>query len=286
MQRILSIDGGGILGLIPGTFLKRLNQRVWKDATCYAGTSTGAILAAGLALGREPEVLSDLYLKHGKKIFKYRWGSLRGLLRPKYNKEFLFEQLKATYGNAKLGDIPGDKRLVVVAFRLDGFNDERQRRWGPRIFDSSHEEDKSEFVHDVVMGSAAAPTYFPTHGRYSDGGMVANNPIMCAIAALLNTNTCGLDDMVALSLGTGEIEKFIQFDFGAEVDKDWGALKWMRKGLIDIFMTGTEAVPNFQARQLLRDRMFRLDPAMTGVKFDMESVDMMEQMVGYAESLP
>lgn len=285
-QRILSIDGGGILGLIPATFLTRLNPRVWQDATCYAGTSTGAILAGGLALNRGPEELSTLYLEHGHQIFKRRRCTLGGLLKPKYNKEYLFEQLKVVYGEAQLGDIPPHKRLVVVAFELDGFTAARQRRWGPRVFDSAKEGDKRLYVHNVVMGSSSAPTYFPTHGRYSDGGMVANNPIMCAIAALLKTKTCRLQDMVALSLGTGEVGNFIKFDFGTEADKDWGALRWLRKGLINIFMNGTEAVPNFQAEQFLEERLFRLDPTMTGVRFDMESVDKMHEMVGYAEGLP
>src|SRR5262245_47312112 len=78
-RRLLSIDGGGLLGLIPAEALilieQQLNQITGKTVPLYerfdliGGTSTGAILAAGLAMGKSPTELRDFYLKFGQEIF-------------------------------------------------------------------------------------------------------------------------------------------------------------------------------------------------------------------------
>ena len=78
--RILSIDGGGIRGIFPAYVLKcvqeRLDVSVYDKFSMFAGTSTGAIVAAGIAIGRSPDEIVDLYQSYGDQIFGDRIKSI------------------------------------------------------------------------------------------------------------------------------------------------------------------------------------------------------------------
>ena len=76
--RIMSIDGGGIRGIIPATILKRLiiNPRLGdllNKVDLVAGTSTGGLLALGIANGMNPEVMQNIYVNEGGNIFDDSW---------------------------------------------------------------------------------------------------------------------------------------------------------------------------------------------------------------------
>ena len=112
-----------------------------------------------------------------------------------------------------------------------------------------------ERVVDVALRTSAAPTYFPAYQGYVDGGVVANNPSMAAVAQALDGRAAGrpLTDLVLLSIGAGTEPKFIK---GRKVDWGWG--QWARP-LISMMISGVMGVADFQCRQLLGDRYFRLD---------------------------
>ena len=165
VHRVLSFDGGGIRGLYHAKLLEKLKASgldVAQRADVVAGTSTGAIIAAALAVGKEPEAISGLYTDLGKKVFPPRgwisrtckkWTGWTGWLmrKPPYSSTVLRKALEAQLGeDAKLGECT--KRLIIPAISLNTYK--------LKVFDSENENDKKHKLVDVVLASAAAPTYF------------------------------------------------------------------------------------------------------------------------------
>jgi predicted acylesterase/phospholipase RssA len=207
LHRVLSFDGGGIRGLYQAKLLERLKASgldVAKHADIIAGTSTGAIIAAGLAIGKEPGAISALYGTVGKTVFPPRgpvgraydnatWlASHNG-----YSAEVLRNALENELGKTtKLGDCA--KRLIIPAISLNQYK--------LKVFDSRDPGDKDYGLVDVVLASAAAPTYFPpakvgdTH--YVDGGLCCNNPAFRAVARLSGEQV-DLNRIYVLSISCG-----------------------------------------------------------------------------------
>jgi patatin-like phospholipase/acyl hydrolase len=263
--RILSLDGGGIRGVLTVTLLERLEaaQPGFLAATeLFAGVSTGAILALGLAAGLSPSMARELYELKGDQVFAdsllddiLDLGRLRGA---EYSNVGLKRELTAQFGDMTLGDLP--KRVLVVSFDLDNeaTSPGALRTWKPKFFHNfpGSGSDAGERVVDVAMRSAAAPTYFPVYQGYVDGGVVANNPSMCALAQALDGQTGGqqLSDIALLSVGTGRNRKYLT----AEAS-DWGLAQWARS-LIDIMIEGGTGVGDYQCARLLGPRYRRLNP--------------------------
>jgi uncharacterized protein len=218
IHRVLSFDGGGIRGLYQAALLSRLlhcNLDVAAKADVLAGTSTGAIVAAGLAVGMTPSQLSALYTDLGKRIFPQRTG-LKGwwygktkLLRgAAYSSATLREALSsAAVGPAgatrKLGDLTlGDctKRLIVPAVSIS--------KYRLHVFDSKASCAERTPLVDVLMASAAAPTYFlPAKVGdvyYVDGGLCCNNPAFQAVGRL-HDERVDFARIQVLSVSTGGV---------------------------------------------------------------------------------
>lgn len=214
MRRILSIDGGGVRGIIPAVLLASLEQRTGRRAResfdFVAGTSTGAVLAAGIAAGVPAERMVRLYVERAPEIFRRVpiVTELRRLLRGhRYDTAALATVLREELREARdwrLNDAPID--LLVTAKRLaDGM---------PWYFvrDNPANSCRAGVVPlvDAVTASAAAPTYFRPWtidgiGELIDGGVgVAGNPVYQAcVEAFVYTDAYQPADTVVVSLGTG-----------------------------------------------------------------------------------
>lgn len=217
--RILSIDGGGIRGIFPATFLAGLEERyLGGDSIAgyfdmIAGTSTGGIIALGLAAGRTAAELRDLYVERGREIFPpipdnpTGWieraiRSLGCLLRYRYDREALMRILCDTFGSRKFGE--AQTRLCIPSF--DG------RHGEVYIFKTPHhpdfKNDASELMTKVAAATSAAPTFFrPLEDRgyvFVDGGVWANNPIMVALVDALSCFSVRRERIQILSLGCGD----------------------------------------------------------------------------------
>jgi patatin-like phospholipase/acyl hydrolase len=266
MFRIVALDGGGIRGILSAALLDRLCSVVpglLEGVGLYAGTSTGGILGLGLAAGLTPAALRDFYVREGPGVFD---GSLVrtvgcGLALAKYSNERLAAALQATFGDRRLGALPG--KVLIAAFDLDGFDKTANlRTWKPKFFHNlgGDDSDDDALVVDVALATSAAPTYFPSWKGFIDGGIVANNPSLAALAQALDqrvpaaARARGLADIALLSLGTGRFPRHL--DRGAH---DWGLIEWA-KPLVEILLEGMEEVADFQCRQLLSQRYHRLDP--------------------------
>ena len=289
--RILSLDGGGIRGLFTATLLGRLLARRPKlvaSADLIAGTSTGGILALGLAAGLEPSQLARLYSEQGAKIFDdSTWDEIRDLGRAigaDYDQRALGAELVRQFGQATLGDLR--KRVLIPTFDLDApAKRGRPRMWKPKFFHNfpGSDSDRREKVVDVALRTSAAPTYFPTYQGYVDGGLVANNPSMAAVAQALDPRAAGrgIHELVVLSIGTGTEPMFIRGD-----RLDWGWAQWARP-LVTLMISGVEGVADFQCRQLLGRRYFRLDQTFDSpIGLDDVRPATLDRLVQEAERLP
>lgn len=304
--RILSIDGGGIRGIIPGTILgyieKRLQQRdnsKLKIADYFdfvAGTSTGGILAcAYLMPGADgharysTEDALNLYMKKGGGIFHSGLMSKIsrgwGLLDEKYSVAALQQDVNDFFGDTTLDQLI--KPCLITSYEITARN---------AVFFTSADADdpiRNFYVRDVARATSAAPTYFePAHiqsmsgQQYSliDGGVFANNPALCAYAEIRKTSFSKelndaekpdlptAKDMLFVSLGTGTVQKPYTFD---EM-KDAGELKWLDP-IIDILMSGNSETVCYQLMQMYktlegkdRDDYYRIEPPLREAKSEMD----------------
>lgn len=285
--RILALDGGGIRGVFTAVLLERLEQQVpgfLGRTDLFAGTSTGGILALGLASGLGPTDLGNLYVANGKRIFDDSFlddlKDLGGLTGADYDSTNLKRILQRLFGEKTLRQL--DRRVLVSAFDLDNEEkDETKRRWKPKFFHNfpGDDSDGGEAVVDVALRTTAAPTKFPSYQGYVDGGVVANNPSMAALAQALDgrnraSDRARLEDVALLSLGTGASLRYIK---GQTLD--WGYAQWL-KPLIGIMLEGSVGVADYECRQLLGEGYFRLDPVFAGGEvIDDDAVDRIDELI-------
>jgi patatin-like phospholipase/acyl hydrolase len=124
------------------------------------------------------------------------------------------------------------------------------------------------------MRTSAAPTYFPSYQGYVDGGVVANNPSLSALATALDGRAGGqsLENIFLLSLGTGQSPNFVDTKNG---DKDWGFSQWA-KPLVSMMIDGSMGVADFQCQQLLGERYRRVGPYLPKpMPLDSQNLDQM-----------
>jgi patatin-like phospholipase/acyl hydrolase len=269
--RILSIDGGGVRGLLVSVLLEELDSRVprWRDKIdLVAGTSTGGIIALGLAKGLEPSRLRELYYEKSPEIFDSAWYELREslpIVRAKYSNEDLREELTAVLGDTQLRHLK--KRVLVASFDLA---DEAKGHWKPKFFHNYPGKDTDGGLRavDVALYTSAAPTYFPSVDGFVDGAIVANNPSMAALAQTQDgrariPDRPALDDIALLSIGTGFLPRKI-----GGLDQDWGYTQWARP-ILRVMFDGLAGVPHYQCSQILGKRYHRVDHALDeGIEMD------------------
>jgi predicted acylesterase/phospholipase RssA len=270
-MRVLSIDGGGIRGLIPALVLaeveRRAGRRISELFDLIAGTSTGGILACGLG-APDPlpaSRLVRLYEEEGPEIFDrsifQRIKSADGLLDEKYDSEALDRILDRFLADKRLSETRPD--LLVPAYDT--------AEPGPYLFKTTEARESADddFPLSVVArATAAAPTYFEpsaVDGRaLVDGGLYAVNPAMSAYVEALRTD--GARETVLLSLGTGQRTRRRTF---ADI-KDWGLLEWARP-VLDMVFDGISDAVDYQLRHVLDDgRYWRLQVELTAASDDLD----------------
>ncbi len=285
VRRILTLDGGGIRGLISAIWLEDLQRRllaagkgqVREHFDLIVGSSTGALLAAGLTSGVQPHELTTLYQHFGDDVFpgaaERLWSRVtrtftQGLSAPRYSPKGLEAVLRRVFGTRVLGD--ASPRLMTIAY------DTISR--SPLFFKSFKPEHRSVPLWEVCRAATAAPTYFPAHlatieGRRRaliDGGVVANNPTACAIAEAVRLNADSrLDRLVVLSIGTGQTTRPIS-EHSATT---WGAVEWAIP-IIDVLFDGSADSVDYIADQLLADGHYtRLQAPLLRGYDDFDNVD-------------
>lgn len=205
---------------------KDLEHPIGRYFDLISGTSTGGIIAIGLALGMSAADILKLYEEKGPAIFgqtrtglsgwiagRFRWGRWV-FWGPKYDANPLRNALTEVLGQRRLGE--AGTRLLVPA-------------WHPKtqqvyIFKTAHhprlQTDYKELAVDAAMATASAPTYFAQHITANDvglvdGGLWANNPTGIAVVEATATLGWPASDLKVLSIGCLEDIMVVQKAYGA-----------------------------------------------------------------------
>ena len=255
---ILSIDGGGLRGAFAAHILKRVEEELaidWRDRFgLIAGTSTGSILAAGLACGQSAATLAEFYSQHGRAVFTphpLARPDIWRLFRSRYRNGELKELLELVFKDVTLGQVPVPLVLPAVDI-VNGC---------AHVFKSKYDDgfvrDPNVRVADAVLASCSAPAYFDPHlveDKYLliDGGLWANNPSLMAAVDAHYRLGIPLKDLRVLSVGTGKSKAYYPLSAGKWRDRlvrswqGWGLLtRWRGIQLLDlIFNLQSETAHN------------------------------------------
>ena len=260
--RILSIDGGGLKGLIPLQVIKEIEritkQPVHKTFDLIAGTSTGGLLTCALLLEENSieankrkytlEQIEQIYLDRGKEIFpkysnlKWLFMHARKWIRPMYFTKNYEKILNEYFDDYRVTSCL--KPIFITSYDI--------HRNIPIIFttrEATRIDEKNSRLVDICKATSAAPTYFPTHTfTYNkenviciDGGLIMNNPSLGALIEVLGNTSykyykkenekLEIKDISILSLGTG----FYSKQYNSHSSDNWGRFQWIKK-VIDISM--------------------------------------------------
>lgn len=266
--RILSIDGGGMKGILPAVYLKRIEQQlgvsVYHFFDMICGTSTGGIIALALAAGISAHDISELYIKKGEEIFPKRLLT-NSLFSAKYSNENLLTLLKKTLGDKKVKD--AHTMLCIPSIE--------HHKAEPKVFKTPHHKDYildgNRYMWEVALATSAAPLYFPAAeiGESEckiDGGLWANNPLLVAIAEAKKLGF-GLDQVEVFSLGTGDAIYQVNNDVAKKSGlKSWGT------DIIDLTFQVQSKSATYTAHYLLGDNLCRISPTF-GRKLGLDSTE-------------
>lgn len=232
MFRILSIDGGGIRGIIPAKILSLVEDELRRqgkstDISDYfdliCGTSTGGIIAIALGLGLSPKTILQLYTSHAGEIFPKRTlkAMIARVLKGKslYERDSLAQLLEQTYSRAMEGATvrlgQSKTRLCIPSYDAN--------KGAMHVFKTSHHpqllRDYQIPAHMVALATASAPIYFDSYDfdytpqdggermyYYSniDGGIMANDPTLIGYTEAVHALNIPVGEVAILSLGTGD----------------------------------------------------------------------------------
>lgn len=300
---ILSIDGGGIRGILPAKALAYLenrliannkNTRLCDYFNLIVGTNTGGVIAAmittpdshGRPLYKAQDAV-DIFAKEGGKIFDSSlWkkiSSIGGVADEKYSASYLEKILDKYMGNTMLSQTV--KPILITSYDI--------RNRAAKFFGTTDTINRSRdfLLKDICRATISAPTYFEparitsasnTPFTLVDGGIFANNPAMTAYAEARTMNFAKIydrdnmpsfpaaKDMFLISLGTGNVKK----PYFYEDAKDWGSIQWI-KPVIDMMMTSNAETVDFALKQIFStcdnpNDYIRLMPELLGVNSEMD----------------
>lgn len=289
MKRILSIDGGGIRGIIPGMILVALEEKIQKATNkpnahltdyfdFFAGTSTGGILLSILLCPSDddPSIQKynakqalDVYLTHGVEIFNAnpwrRFLGKFGLVSELYDAAVLEKVLYGYFGDKKLSELL--RPCIITAYNIELRKNHLFRQQKA----ISHGDSRDFYIRDVCRATSAAPTYFSVAEIFSlaktryplvDGGVFAHNPSLSALLELNKSyNSYKIDDIWILSLGTG----LSKISYNYEDFKKKKAIS-IGPALVDIMSSSSAESTNYFLEQLFRsvnksDNYIRIEPS-------------------------
>jgi uncharacterized protein len=274
--QVLSLDGGGILGIFTAALLagleRDLGRPVLNHFDLVVGTSTGGIIAVGLGAGMAAAEIADLYVSEMQTIFPgpRRLRPARQLVRPKYQANGLEALLRRVFGDKILGE--SQVPLVIPSFDL-GEN-------MVYLFKTPHHKrlkrDWRVPFWQVAMATCAAPTFFPAfclpgeHVRLVDGGVWANNPAVVGVAEAVSMFGQPLESIRVLSLGTTADPRARK----RRLDNG-GLLQWIRSpNVVNVLLTGQSVGAFTQVQHLLgAGNAYRLDPQAPAGLARLDAVD-------------
>jgi patatin-like phospholipase/acyl hydrolase len=305
MIKILSIDGGGVRGIIPALILAEIEAMTGKPIArlfdLIAGSSTGGNLALGFvkpdANGNPQDSAAAgaiLYEKNCPRIFSrtlsQKFNPVDILFEEKFSSAGLHEIMEGYYGETRL-----DQAITPVL--ITAYEIEKRTAYFFRSESAKGDDKNNFFMKDVVYSTTAAPTFFePARVQdiarsdfysFVDGGVFANNPALCAYAEARKMFPSEEDFMI-VSLGTGELTQPILYHQA----KGWGVAQWARP-VFSVVLDGISSAVDQQLWQLLptgntmANRYYRFQPTLTpeSSSFDNTSPENIETLKNLSKDL-
>jgi len=309
---ILSLDAGGLRGVFVIRLLRRLDAAYpgfLENVNLVAGASSGGVIALGIAAGIDLVHLENLYLNSNDELFN---TSIAGALENMtgrfaacpYSSEGRLNLFVREFSRTPAVYLRDLKRKVFIpTVRLkalppnpnipsEDVTAQTGQQWNAQFFHNfmhSADNDGHVSIVDVAMRTTAAPTYYPIYQGYADGGVVACNPSVPALAQALDKKRGAgvrLNQVRLLSIGTGQARTAIEEANAPELP--WGKLKWLEHGLlIDILMDGVSSVNHYIAQQLLGEEGYRRIDFVLPFKLDTDAHDpeLLRQLVDLADDV-
>ncbi len=267
--KILSIDGGGVRGLIPATILAEIERQTGQSISelfdLIAGTSTGGILALGLTkpgINGKPQYqakdLIQLYGKEGNQIFdagvfnafdgildKMNAAPIEMLVSRKYSSQGIESVLTKYFGDTNLSEALNE--VLITSYDI-----EKRKPYFFKRYQAIASKNCDFPMKCVARATSAAPTYFSpcklkvadSYYALIDGGVFANNPALCAYAEAKRLYPDA--EVLIVSLGTGELVNRIFYDKA----RTWGLIQWA-PSILDITFDGVSDSVDYQLQQIL-----------------------------------
>lgn len=281
MTIALSIDGGGVRGVIAARILelleKELNTPLDKMFDVFIGSSTGALIVCGIAHCKLPAgyICDNLYSSETTtKIMKKSWkDKIFGLFqnKPKYDG---IEKRALIQHFAKEKKFNETDKLVMVPIYDITSNE-------PVIFNSSDISSDVSLLN-VLDTASAAPGFFPSveykpNQWGMDSGIVSNNPSMYCYTEMIKNNNSNIK---ILSLGTGT------YSIKNTDTQNWGGIQWLSKGdILDIIIETSMKNEDYQLKILLSDNYLRIDTNVKDINMDDTTPENIENLKETADKL-
>jgi patatin-like phospholipase/acyl hydrolase len=266
--RVLSLSGGGFLGLYSAHILAALEERVGRPiGSCFdliAGTSIGGIIALGLAHEVPAQEIVAALEHHGPMIFSSRpapqgrFEIIRDLfrfaLKPKYKAEHLKIAITETLGTKTLAE--AKHAVIVPALNMT--------KGKPQVFKTPHdpryEHDWKLASAEIALAASSAPTLFAIaeleDQLFVDGGLYANSPDLIAYHEATYYMHASPESLYMLSIGTTTG----RYSLSQQTGRQFGASQWMLDSrLLSAIFGSQQQVAEFVMSHLLGDHYVRLD---------------------------
>lgn len=293
-KNILSIDGGGIRGVVALVMLVEIEKATGKKCCelfdLIAGTSTGSIIACSLASGMPASEVLKNYKEMANSVFSSRirrWVNrfirvfYQGFSSPKHDLRKLSKALKKVFHDTELRDLHTD--VLVTSYNVkseDLF-----------IIKSTKEAHKSMPVWKACTASSAAPGYFGAFRLDDktdliDGGVAANNPSMCAVSEIIKLSDLDPKDLNLVSVGTGKTGAY--FPYTKKNALNLGFAEWA-PSILGVLFDGNSDATEYMCKMVLSgDKMERLQvnvPAKYSKMDEAKNIDKLIQITqGYVKS--
>lgn len=268
--KILSLDGGGIRGVMSVRIIQEIEQQIQKLKgqslheyfDLIAGTSTGALTTAALAIGMNTNQILNIYKYETQEIFPYQSRlcperlpliAKYGISAPKFSNQGLINVIKKYFIKNKVPIKIKDvvkPYILIVAYNMSTEE--------PTFFVNKNYSQDSFWYSDIPLweicvSSASAPTYFPPYElknkgesyAYVDGGVAANNPTLAAVSHAIKLGH-KLEEISVISIGTGKNTKTYKF----EDIVDWGLIEWAIP-LFSVILNAQARIGNLYSQQIL-----------------------------------
>ncbi|ONI43655.1 hypothetical protein AN641_09485 [Candidatus Epulonipiscioides gigas] len=255
MFKILTFDAGGIRGALSIYILERLTQKypeLLQQISLFTGSSIGSIIALYLANNISmKDIIKFFSTENSQYIFAHKHLNF---FRAKYdNKNLIYSVSQLLPSYLTLEQLPN--KVFIPSFNVESY----KTIYFNNLIDNPT---INTSALDVAINSSAAPTYFPSHNQFIDGGMAIISPTIAPLLYVRSITKYDFSDFKVLSIGCGNAPEKI-----TKLTKNWGIIQWMlnpftevKIPLISILQYAEEEIAVTLSEDLLDFNFCRINP--------------------------